>query len=332
MRETERSRLGAPAKLVTAVVLSGGLALASYHAGVIQTLARRRVTVDWLAGSSSGAVTAAIVGGGDLGSAVDRLAEFWGISRDFQQLPEDPWAHLRGWFDVARNHVLGNGRHFIPRLPTMTGFKSLYDLAEMRRRLSSLIDFGRLNSGSMRITVAATDLASGDPVLFDTTTGLIGIDHIMASCGFLPEFAPVEIGGRALVDGGLSLNAPFEPILDADHPLDLYVVDLFARDGAIPKSLERAAERKTDLMFGNQTFLRLKPQLALRGLRRGEEAEEDRVSYLSYRAGATEPGSEKSFNFSPDELARRWRAGSLDMQAALDSQGFGLRIIRRGPD
>jgi predicted acylesterase/phospholipase RssA len=36
----------------------------------------------------------------------------------------------------------------------------------------------------------------------------------MASCGFLPEFAPLELDGRLLGDGGLSLNAPFDAILD----------------------------------------------------------------------------------------------------------------------
>ncbi len=34
-------------------------------------------------------------------------------------------------------------------------------------------------------------------------------------------------------------------------------VDLYARDGKRPRSLEAAIERKNDLMFGNQTFIRL---------------------------------------------------------------------------
>ena len=46
------------------------------------------------------------------------------------------------------------------------------------------------NSG---FTVATTDIETGDAVIFDTGKGdRIGIDHILASCGFLPEFAPVE--------------------------------------------------------------------------------------------------------------------------------------------
>src|SRR3954462_9075280 len=79
----------------------------------------------------------------------------------------------------------------------------------------------------------------------------IEIDHLMASCGFLPEFAPLELDGRLLGDGGLSLNAPFDPILEnaVEGDLWLYIIDLYARDGNRPISLEGAIERKSDLLF-----------------------------------------------------------------------------------
>jgi NTE family protein len=327
MVDTEIERSNESSRL-SAVVFAGGLALATYHAGAVQRLVSAKRPLDWLAGSSAGAVTAALTAGGDYYGSVNRLERFWGVTQQQANLLE-PWAHMRGWLDVARSHLIGNDRHFYPRIPMIGHFKSLYDLSEMRRRLIGLIDFDALNSGNTRVTIAATDLLTGDPVLFDTSAGPIGIDHIMASCGFLPEFAPVEIDGRQMVDGGLSLNAPFEPVLETDRPLDLFVIDLFARDGALPKTLERAAERKTDLMFGNQTFLRLKPQLELRALQHPNLGKQDRVSYLSYRAGVTEPGPEKSFNFAPDELGRRWLAGSLDMLTALDGPPVGLNVVRR---
>jgi predicted acylesterase/phospholipase RssA len=79
-----------------------------------------------------------------------------------------------------------------------------------------------------------------------TANGTIEMDHLLASCGFLPEFAPVEIEDRLLADGGLSWNAPFDPILDEiDGDLMVYVVDLYARDGRRPQSLEAALARVT---------------------------------------------------------------------------------------
>jgi NTE family protein len=37
----------------------------------------------------------------------------------------------------------------------------------------------------------------------------------------------------------------------------IFVVDLYPRDGKRPVNLETALARKTDLIFGNQTYLRL---------------------------------------------------------------------------
>jgi NTE family protein len=40
--------------------------------------------------------------------------------------------------------------------------------------------------------VAATDIETGELVVFDCANGdEISLDYLMASCGFLPEFAPV---------------------------------------------------------------------------------------------------------------------------------------------
>lgn len=85
------------------------------------------------------------------------------------------------------------------------------------------------------------------------------MDHLLASCGFLPEFAPVEIGGRLLGDGGLAVNAPFEPVLDeAEGTIDpVFIVDVFARGGRRSTGLESALARKNALVFSSQTWLRL---------------------------------------------------------------------------
>ncbi len=129
----------------------------------------------------------------------------------------------------APGHLQASG----PRL----SFSSLYDLAPTVAFLRQRIDFGRLNGGEIRFTVATTDIERGGVVLFDTGKGdRIEMDHLLASCGFLPEFAPVEIGGRLLGDGGLAVNAPFEPALDeAEGTRDpVLILDLFARGGRRP--------------------------------------------------------------------------------------------------
>jgi NTE family protein len=239
-----------------------------------------------------------------------------------------------------RTRLVGSAGHFHPRIPSLNPFvfKSLYDLAPMRERMARLIDFGRLNSGETRICVAATDIETGEPVIFDSHKHLIEVDHLLASCGFLPEFAPVEIDGRLLGDGGLSINAPFDPIMKADmqDDLTLYVIDLYARDGIRPDTLEAAAERKNDLLFGNQTFIRLRYAVELRKLRKqsdagyGDDGTANRIVLLSYRPGMEEAGPEKSFELSPAAHAQRWKAGYLDMQH-VDTivQSDDIIVVRR---
>jgi NTE family protein len=132
----------------------------------------------------------------------------------------------------------------------------------------------------------------------------------------------------------LSLNAPFDPILtfEFDGALLLYVVDLYPRDGARPRSLEAALERKNDLLFGNQTLLRLQYCAELRRLKRdiSSQGNRDRIVLLSYRPGLEEPGPEKSFDLSVAALARRWKAGLQDMEHSqqVDSEEDVL-VIRR---
>jgi NTE family protein len=320
---------------VTALVFSGGLGLATYHAGVFEEFQNRRMPLDWVAGSSAGAVTAALIAGNRPENVLQRLRAFWNMpASGVQPVYDHPFNHLNAWLSVAGSHLFGSSGHFRPRLPSPVGHPSLYDLDSMRRRLLELIDFEYLNRGAIRLSVAATDVETGDPAIFDSVDGPIHIDHLMASCGFLPEFAPVAIDGRVYVDGGLSLNAPFDPVLQTEASLRLFVIDLFGRDGLPPMSLEAAAERKIDLTFSNQTYLRLKPMLELRALKITDKRKPDDVFYLSYRSGPAEPGPEKSFNFSYDGLARRWREGALDMVHALDvcskvKATDGVRVVRR---
>jgi NTE family protein len=294
-------------RTTVAMVFSGGLGLAAYHAGAYQAFAKRSTVLNWVAGSSAGAVTAALIAGNRSADRIERLRAFWNhpaIDRDLAR----SWRHLYGWMGAIRTRLVGSPGHFHPRIPPATplAFHSLYDLAPMKQRLSALIDFGRLNSGEVRVCIAATDIETGEPVIFDSVNSRIEIDHLMASCGFLPEFAPVEIDGRLLGDGGLSVNAPFDPILQSDIEgnLLLYVVDLYARDGERPNSLEAAAERKNDLLFGNQTLVRLKYCAELRKLRRkpGAVDSRDRIVVLSYRPGREEPGPEKSLTCRPMPL------------------------------
>jgi len=322
---------------VVAMVFAGGLGLAAYHAGAFQAFSERGLPLHWVAGSSAGAVTAALIAGNAPAERIERLRAFWNFP-PVEDVGPAPWRHLTGWMGAIGTRLIGSRGHFHPRIPPGNPFSfvSLYDLAPMQQRLAELVDFGHLNSGETRISIATTDIETGDPVIFDSADTRIEMDHMLASCGFLPEFAPVEIGGRLLGDGGLSLNAPFDSVMASpvDRDLHLFVLDLYARDGKRPNSLEAAAERKNDLLFGNQTFIRLGTCTELRRLRRQlagkAEGAGDNIVLLSYRPGLEEPGPEKSFALSPTAFAQRWNAGLADMRYAERATGNGgLTVVRR---
>lgn len=251
----------------TALVLSGGVALGSYQAGVYEALAKEPgLSPAWIAGSSAGGAAGYI-------------------------------------------QTLG------PRL----SFSSFYDLAPTVAFLNKTIDFGRLNSGDIRFSVATTDIGTGDAVIFDTGKGdRIGIDHVMASCGFLPEFAPVEIAGCPLGDGSLSINAPVEPVLDEITGTDgtMIVADLFARDGARPVGLQAALARKHALMYGNQTWYRLDAWRRLWQRDLAENRLAPAVLYLSYHPVSDEAGPELIYDFSLASARDRWAGGFLDGRCA----------------
>src|SRR4051794_1991657 len=218
-----------------ALVLAGGVGLGAYQAGAYDALHRTStVSIKWLAGSSVGAVNAALIAGSAPDERVETLRRFWDEGDFWAALtPAIDWSaelrHVQNWISALQTRLFGAAGHFRPRLSLnpMKRFESLYDLTPMRRRLEKLVDFDRLNGGPVRVSVATTVIETGELVVFDTGAGArIGVQHLLASCGFLPEFAPVEIDGRLLGDGGLYANAPVEIFLDSWTQGPVIVLDL----------------------------------------------------------------------------------------------------------
>jgi NTE family protein len=303
-------------------------------------------------GSSVGAVNSALIAGRAPEARLETLKRFWrvadgGLSPGSGQPFRGSAQHLYHWANALQTRFFGAPGHFRPKWITFAQppLPSLYDLGPLREQLRMLVDFPRLNAGEPRVTIALTDIETGELVVVDTGRGeRIELDHLVASCGLPPEFAPREIGGRLLGDGGLSANAPLYPMLldlSADADLACFVIDLYAREGGRPDSLEHGLARKQDLIFGNQSWLQiealrreyeLRRTVELLGERLPPDARDDaqlgallragrksslQVLYLNYRAPPEEAGPERSFDYSPTTLAMRWKAGQTDMEEAI---------------
>ncbi|HET8997239.1 MAG TPA: patatin-like phospholipase family protein, partial [Acetobacteraceae bacterium] len=78
------------------------------------------------------------------------------------------------------------------------------------------------HASAPRLTVAATDVATGEAVLFDNAA--VTVDVLLASACLPFVFPAVEIDGRAYWDGGYAGNPPLGPLLRPELPDELILV------------------------------------------------------------------------------------------------------------
>lgn len=310
-----------------AVVFGGGNALGGYHGGVVTAMAAAGIEPGWVAGSSIGAITGALVAGNPPERRVAAVREFW--RRGVQVSPVASWVPEVSWVPEAWRKSLhmtaalqarigGRPLLYHLRLPELLGGDAkpgLYDVGSMRRAIMELVDFDLLNSGAMRLSVMTVDLETGTETPFDTAHERLTADHLMASAALIPDFPAVEIDGRAYVDGGLTANVPADLVLrhPATDPLACFVVDPFPAAAPRPRRLVDAAERQTDLIFAMQTVRTLQAMRELWSLR---DAPPGAVYQLRYAHQPSETAM-KGFDFSQSSLDRRWQQGEQDMHAAL---------------
>ena len=154
------------------LALGGGFARGFAHLGVLKVLQQRQIRISHIAGSSVGSILGAAYASG---APLDRIIETCRTLRfrDFAR-----WRVSR--LGLASNQRLG------ALIERVFGSRQFEDL-------------------QIPLAVVATDLSSGEPVVF--THGNL-VDAIRASCAFPGLFEPVEIGTRCLADGGLVAPVP----------------------------------------------------------------------------------------------------------------------------
>ena len=336
-------------------MLQGGGALGAYQAGVYEALAAAGETPHWVAGVSIGAINAALIAGNALERRVQRLREFWETvtcSWTALGVTGSPGAELHGALNglsAATGLLFGLRGFFAPRFPPAPfqpagtpGALSFYDTAPLRATLEQLVDFDLLNDGSLRLSVGAVNVRSGNFAYFDSARERLDARHIMASGALPPGFPPVEIDGEWYWDGGLVSNTPLQYVLDqpAGTARLVYQVDLFSAEGPMPANLIQAAEREKDIRYSSRTRLntasalerhalaqaarrliaKLPPALAddpdALALARVSREHALAIVHLAYRRKHYESQS-KDYEFSRLSMREHWRAGREDMAGAL---------------
>lgn len=186
------------------LVLSGGAAKGIAHVGVLQVLEEAGVRVDVITGTSMGALVGGLYA---IGYGADSLA---GIARTI------PWDVVFSNRTERRylqpEQKLADERH-LATLPirgiTPTLPNRLIDGHNVRQLLARLTwpaalarDFRTL---PIPFAAVAADLETGEAVVFDS--GPL-VDALSATMAIPGVFAPEELSGRTLVDGGIVRNLP----------------------------------------------------------------------------------------------------------------------------
>ncbi len=220
-----------------ALLLQGGGSLGAYQAGAFQALAEANLQPDWVAGISIGSMNSALIAGNPPEKRVERLRAFWeeitapplgplGITVGPSVELPDPKSHsIANQMGAASNVLFGAPHFFRPRMPppylvppTSPKTLSYYDTSPLKATLERLVDFDRINAGTMRFSVGATNMRSGEQIYFDNTNSRIGPEHVMASGALPPGLPPQEIEGELYWDGGLVSNTPLRWVLELDAP------------------------------------------------------------------------------------------------------------------
>ncbi|HTS12317.1 MAG TPA: patatin-like phospholipase family protein [Candidatus Limnocylindrales bacterium] len=218
--ETERPRVG--------VALGGGFARGIAHIGVLRVLRDNEIPVDFIAGTSVGALIAAAYASGSTLEDMERH----GAATRFRDF---------GRWTISRMGMASNER-----------------LEDFLHRFTLLRQFEEMK---IPLGIVATDIISGQSVHF--TKGEIG-PALRASCAYPGLFLPIELGEHVLVDGFLTETVPaecvremgadvvisvnLEPGLLASHPRN--TIEVISRSFSIIQTISHQPWRDaTDVLI-----------------------------------------------------------------------------------
>ncbi|CAG2147852.1 patatin-like phospholipase family protein [Cupriavidus plantarum] len=168
----------------TAFVFAGGGSLGAIEVGMLRELVGWGVKPDMVVGASAGAINGAYFACHPHAEGTAKLEGLWRSIRRAEVLPWS-WRSMFGMLGGKRGHLV--------------------ESLGLQRLLSRHFGDSRVEHASLPLHVVATDMHSGDEVVL--SSGSI-VDAVLASAAIPGVFPPVNVDGRALIDGGVANNTP----------------------------------------------------------------------------------------------------------------------------
>ena len=195
-------------RLRVGLVLGGGGARGAAHIGVLKELERRRIPVDAIAGTSMGAIVGGLYATGMSADELEYLVgslDWAGALADKPDRKDLSFRRKQDDAEVPIGFELGvRGTELVLPKGVIQGQKLDLLLRELTQHASHINDFDQL---PIPFRVIASDIERGEAWVMDK--GDLA-ESIRASMSVPGVFAPVLIGDRLLVDGGIVGNLPID--------------------------------------------------------------------------------------------------------------------------
>jgi len=184
------------------LALGGGSALGFAHLGVLRALEENNIAIDFISGTSAGAVVGALYA--------------FGISfKDIEQESEK-----LDWKTLAKIH------------PSTMGVTTNAAIREiLGRHIGKDAD---ITDAKIPLAIVSTDIETGAKIVFKSGNA---IDAVMASSCLPGLFSPIEMNGLMLVDGGIVENVPISPLKSCGADIIIAVNLLRYRKYQKPKNI-----------------------------------------------------------------------------------------------
>lgn len=212
--------------MTRAFVLSGGASLGAIEVGMLQALFERGIAPDVIVGTSVGAVNGAFIASREptVATALE-LGEIWRGLRRGKVFPTNPLTGFAGF--------LGASDHLVPE-------------ANLRRLIADHIQVERLEQLRVPLHVIVTDVLSGQELRLSRGPA---VEAVLASAAIPGVFAPVEVEGRRLMDGGVANNTPLS------HAVELGAEEIYVLPTGFACALERSPRGALGMLLHAESLL-----------------------------------------------------------------------------
>lgn len=221
------------------LVLSGGGAKGFAHIGVLKVLEEEGIQIDYIGGTSMGAIIGALYASGYTANQLDSLFR----TVDANALVQDYVPRISKSFYEKRNDEIyaiqlpfDNFRLGMP-VALSKGMYNYNLLSRLLGHMRHVEDFSQLPIPFLCI---GTDAVTGEQVVLDK--GILP-QSVLASGAFPSLYTPIEIDGRMLIDGGVVNNYPIDEVRNMGADV---IIGVDVQDGLKTKEEIRGA---TDILM-----------------------------------------------------------------------------------